>query len=326
MHSNVDNIKKWGEDQFALAVARIECHYFVNRGFLRSESQLLDDVPRIRHIPATIVQGRYDIVCPATSAWDLHRAWPEADLRMVPDAGHSAFEPGNVARAGARDRSVPQPLSLTPTFACASIASARVARGSSAASLPFARGAAAPSCCDFRTSGTTASCSPMRAICGPSARKAAPPPASPRIPGWNCSRNSRPTDANIAFTGQYGGDEQVYVMPSEGGAPRQLTFYPAPGPLAERWGYDNQVYGWTPDGTAVLVQLRARRLHDRPTRKLYTVPVSGGAATALPMPVSGRRTFLARTARGSCTRPCGAISAARSATRAAGPTICISSI
>lgn len=93
--SNGDNIRKWGEDQFALSVARIECHYFVNRGFLRSESQLLDDVPRIRHIPATIVQGRYDVVCPATSAWDLHRAWPEADLRIVPDAGHSAFEPGN---------------------------------------------------------------------------------------------------------------------------------------------------------------------------------------------------------------------------------------
>jgi proline iminopeptidase len=95
LHSNVENIRKWGEDQFALAVARIECHYFVNRGFLRSESQLIDDVPRIRHIPTTIVQGRYDIVCPATSAWDLHRAWPEADLRIVADAGHSAFEPGN---------------------------------------------------------------------------------------------------------------------------------------------------------------------------------------------------------------------------------------
>jgi proline iminopeptidase len=96
LQSNLENIRKWSEDQFALAVARIECHYFVNRGFLRSETQLLDDVPRIRRIPATIVQGRYDIVCPATSAWDLHRAWPEADFRMVPDAGHSAFETGNV--------------------------------------------------------------------------------------------------------------------------------------------------------------------------------------------------------------------------------------
>ena len=95
LQSNFDNIKKWGEDHFALAVARIECHYFVNRGFLRSEAQLLEDVARIRHIPATIVQGRYDVVCPATTAWDLHRAWPEADLRIVPDAGHSAFESGN---------------------------------------------------------------------------------------------------------------------------------------------------------------------------------------------------------------------------------------
>jgi proline iminopeptidase len=96
LRSNLDNIRKWSEDQFALAVARIECHYFVNRGVLRSESQLLDDVPRIRRIPATIVQGRYDIVCPATSAWDLHRVWPEADFRIVPDAGHSAFEAGNI--------------------------------------------------------------------------------------------------------------------------------------------------------------------------------------------------------------------------------------
>lgn len=93
--SNFDNIKKWAEDHFALAVARIECHYFVNRGFLRSEAQLLEDVARIRHVPATIVQGRYDVVCPARSAWDLHRVWPEADLRIVADAGHSAFEPGN---------------------------------------------------------------------------------------------------------------------------------------------------------------------------------------------------------------------------------------
>ena len=77
-------------------MARIECHYFVNRGFLRSEPQLLDDVERIRHIPATIVQGRYDVVCPATTAWDLHRVWPEADFRLVPDAGHSAFEAGNI--------------------------------------------------------------------------------------------------------------------------------------------------------------------------------------------------------------------------------------
>jgi proline iminopeptidase len=59
---------------------------------MTSDDQLLRDVERIRHIPAVIVQGRYDIVCPMRSAWDLHRAWPEAELRIVPDAGHSAFE------------------------------------------------------------------------------------------------------------------------------------------------------------------------------------------------------------------------------------------
>jgi proline iminopeptidase len=62
----------------------------------RGESQLLDDAPKIRHIPTVIVQGRYDVVCPLENAWDLQRAWPEADLRIVPDAGHSAFEPGIV--------------------------------------------------------------------------------------------------------------------------------------------------------------------------------------------------------------------------------------
>jgi proline iminopeptidase len=81
-------------DAQALAFARIESHYFVNAGFLQSEDQLLRNVDRIRHIPAVIVQGRYDVVCPMRSAWDLHRAWPEADLVIVPDAGHSAFEAG----------------------------------------------------------------------------------------------------------------------------------------------------------------------------------------------------------------------------------------
>jgi len=89
------NIDKWGEEDFAVAVARIECHYFVNKGFLRSEDQLLRGVARIRHIPSVIVQGRYDVVCPIRTAWDLHRRWPEADFRVVPDAGHSALEPGN---------------------------------------------------------------------------------------------------------------------------------------------------------------------------------------------------------------------------------------
>jgi proline iminopeptidase len=96
--------KVFGEDDMALAMARIECHYFVNGGFMR-DNQLLDDVNRIRHIPAVIVQGRYDVICPAVSAWELSRAWPEAELHMVPDAGHAAFEPGNVdALVSATDR------------------------------------------------------------------------------------------------------------------------------------------------------------------------------------------------------------------------------
>lgn len=75
------------------AFARIECHYFINRGFFRRDDELLHKVKRIRRIPAVIVQGRYDVVCPMRSAWDLHQAWPEAEFRIVSDAGHSAFEP-----------------------------------------------------------------------------------------------------------------------------------------------------------------------------------------------------------------------------------------
>ena len=89
-------VGRFQADDFALAMARIECHYFVNRGFLEHPEQLLNNIDRIRNIPAVIVQGRYDLVCPMTTAWDLHRAWPEADFRVVPDAGHSAFEPGTV--------------------------------------------------------------------------------------------------------------------------------------------------------------------------------------------------------------------------------------
>jgi proline iminopeptidase len=88
------HIAATGEDQFALAFARIECHYFVHGGFFEHDDQLLRNARRLREIPAVIVQGRYDVVCPARSAWDLHRAWPEADLRIVADAGHSAMEPG----------------------------------------------------------------------------------------------------------------------------------------------------------------------------------------------------------------------------------------
>jgi proline iminopeptidase len=95
IHTNDDMIDKWEGEEFAVAVARIECHYFVNKGFFRHDDQLLEDVERIRHIPGVIVQGRYDVVCPMQTAWELHRAWPEADFKVVPNAGHSAFEAGN---------------------------------------------------------------------------------------------------------------------------------------------------------------------------------------------------------------------------------------
>lgn len=94
---NPDYVAQFEDARYAAAFARIECHYFIHGGFLRSEDHLLQDVSRIRHVPAVIVQGRYDVVCPMRTAWDLHRAWPEADLRIVPDAGHSAFEPGITA-------------------------------------------------------------------------------------------------------------------------------------------------------------------------------------------------------------------------------------
>ncbi|NEO98445.1 MAG: prolyl aminopeptidase [Symploca sp. SIO2E9] len=85
---------RFGNSHFAAAFARIECHYFINKGFFESEDQLLQNIDRIRHLPATIVQGRYDVVCPMISAWELHRAWPEAELIVIPDAGHSMSEPG----------------------------------------------------------------------------------------------------------------------------------------------------------------------------------------------------------------------------------------
>ncbi len=82
-------------DAFALAFARIECHYFVNGGFFDAEDQLLRDAHKLRNIPGTIVHGRYDVVCPVKNAWDLLKAWPEANLTICPTSGHSAFEPEN---------------------------------------------------------------------------------------------------------------------------------------------------------------------------------------------------------------------------------------
>lgn len=87
-------VERFGGDEFADAFARIECHYFMNKGFFKEDGWILNNVDKIRHIPAWIVQGRYDVVCPAVSAHELHKAWPESKLHIIPDAGHSASEPG----------------------------------------------------------------------------------------------------------------------------------------------------------------------------------------------------------------------------------------
>jgi len=89
-------IQRFTGEDFALSFARIETHYFRHCGFMRSENQLLENAGRLRHLPGVIVQGRYDVVCPMESAWRLHRAWPEAEFRLVPDAGHAATEPGTI--------------------------------------------------------------------------------------------------------------------------------------------------------------------------------------------------------------------------------------
>jgi len=82
------------EDDFAKTFARIENHYFVYGAFLKTDAQLFEEAHKLRHIPGIIIQGRYDLVCPAYSAWELHRQWPEAELVFVDDSGHSAREPG----------------------------------------------------------------------------------------------------------------------------------------------------------------------------------------------------------------------------------------
>lgn len=86
-------VDHFGATHTALSLARIECHYFVNHIFLE-ENQILQDAERLRGIPGVIVHGRYDVVCPVESAWALHRRWPDAQLKIIADAGHSAREPG----------------------------------------------------------------------------------------------------------------------------------------------------------------------------------------------------------------------------------------
>jgi len=86
----------FADPEYAAAFARIECHYFIHGGFFRHDDELLRRAGRLGSIEGTIVHGRYDVICPVRNALDLHRAWPSAELRIVADAGHSAFEPGTI--------------------------------------------------------------------------------------------------------------------------------------------------------------------------------------------------------------------------------------
>jgi tricorn protease len=105
-------------------------------------------------------------------------------------------------------------------------------------------------------------------------------------PGLEQSARFSPDCSRIAFTGEYGGDDQVYVVDATGGEPKQLTFYPAMGPLPQRWGFDNQVYGWTPDGKSILFR-GWRDSISVSNPHLYTVSVDGGLPATLPMPTAG---------------------------------------
>jgi proline iminopeptidase len=97
LYPDQDLMEHWEGEHEALSLARIESHYFVNGSFFPGDNYLLDNVHKIRGIPAVIVQGRYDVVCPMTSAWELHRALPEAEFIVVPDSGHSVSEKGITA-------------------------------------------------------------------------------------------------------------------------------------------------------------------------------------------------------------------------------------
>lgn len=94
LHVNNEAIESFNDAKHALEFARIENHFFTNKAFFDSDTYLLDHAEKYRKIPGVIVHGRYDVVCPVQNAWDLHKVWPEAQLHIIPDAGHSAWEPG----------------------------------------------------------------------------------------------------------------------------------------------------------------------------------------------------------------------------------------
>lgn len=104
-YPDLDRLSRFDREGFALPFARVECHYIYHHGFFRHPEQLLDGVERIRHIRASIIHGRYDMVCPMVTAWELHGRWPEAEFEVVPGAGHSAFDDAMVdALVRAADR------------------------------------------------------------------------------------------------------------------------------------------------------------------------------------------------------------------------------
>jgi proline iminopeptidase len=96
LYEDPQRVRLFAIDSYALAFARIECHYFINGGFFRQDDQLLADAHKLAGIPGVIVHGRYDVVTPFKNAWDLKKAWPDADVRLVPDSGHAMTETGTI--------------------------------------------------------------------------------------------------------------------------------------------------------------------------------------------------------------------------------------
>lgn len=96
LQPDAEAVEDFSSDVVSLGIGRLEAHYFLHQGFF-SDDQLIRNIDRIRHLPAVIVQGRYDVVCPPLSAYRLHQAWPEAAFHMIPDAGHAGYEPGTAA-------------------------------------------------------------------------------------------------------------------------------------------------------------------------------------------------------------------------------------
>ena len=86
-------VERFCDPHRALSIARIECHYFTNSAFLEP-NQLIRDMHKIAHLPAVIVHGRYDVICPLDNAWELHQNWPGSELQVIRDAGHAASETG----------------------------------------------------------------------------------------------------------------------------------------------------------------------------------------------------------------------------------------